>query len=73
MSIGTRILEARKAAGWTQVTLARFCNVDPTTIARIEQGKQEPRSKVRAALARVFPGLHPELYPDTGRATGTGG
>lgn len=61
MGIGTRIQEARKAAGWTQVTLARFCDVDPTTIARIERGRHEPRAKVREALARVFPALRDAL------------
>lgn len=73
MSIGERIRGARKAAGWTQVTLARFCDVDPATIARIEQGKHEPRAKVRESLARVFPALREDLLPALLPATGTGG
>lgn len=73
MSIGERVRQARKGAGWTQVTLARFCDVDPATIARIEQGKHTPSSKVRDALARVFPALRTDLSDDPLPATGTGG
>jgi transcriptional regulator with XRE-family HTH domain len=36
---GARLLEARKAAGRTQVDLAAVLNVDQTTISGLERGR----------------------------------
>jgi len=52
--IGTRIRELRKAAGYTQVSLAEACELDPITISRIERGERSPTLEHLERLASLF-------------------
>ncbi len=45
--VGRHIAEARRAAGWTQATLAERCGISTLTLGRIERGTQA------TALARL--------------------
>lgn len=40
--IGERIIELREFKGWSQSDLARACNKDRQTIAKLENGKVNP-------------------------------
>lgn len=51
------VREARLGRKLSQAKLAALCAVDPATIARFEQGKSSPSSRLRAALLRTFPDL----------------
>lgn len=46
--------QARKAAGYTQESLAERLGVDRTTVARWEAGFTEPQPWLRPKIAEVF-------------------
>ncbi|WP_162146251.1 helix-turn-helix transcriptional regulator [Amycolatopsis vancoresmycina] len=50
----TRLIRARKAAYYTQETLAYALNVDPTTVGHWERGKSEPLPYKRPKLAKLL-------------------
>lgn len=50
----TKLARARKAAGYTQDSLAEAMNVDRSTIVRWETGSNEPQAYQRPKLARVL-------------------
>ena len=52
--IGARIRELRKAAGYTQVSLAEACQMDPITISRMERGERSPTLEHLEKLASLF-------------------
>jgi DNA-binding XRE family transcriptional regulator len=57
VSIARSILRGRRAAGLTQVELARLANIRPETLNRIEKGKHAPSvatiEKLELALAKA--------------------
>jgi DNA-binding XRE family transcriptional regulator len=57
ISIARSILRGRRAAGLTQVELARLAGIRPETLNRIEKGKHAPSvatvDKIERALARA--------------------
>lgn len=46
--------QARKAAGYTQESLAEHLGVDRTTVARWEAGEYEPQAWQRPRIAEAF-------------------
>jgi transcriptional regulator with XRE-family HTH domain len=60
MSLGGRILAARKAKGLSQVKLGDRAGVAPTTISKWETGKSEPSTAERIRLAEAL-----EIHPST--------
>lgn len=48
------LARARKAAGFTQETLAEAVGVDPSTVRRWEVGSSVPQPWLRLKLAQVF-------------------
>jgi transcriptional regulator with XRE-family HTH domain len=52
--IGARVKELRKAAGYTQVSLAEACQLDPITISRVERGERSPTLEHLEKLAGLF-------------------
>ena len=51
MTIGTRIEQARKAAGLSRHRLGVACDVTPDTIASWEAGRVEPRASAITSIA----------------------
>jgi transcriptional regulator with XRE-family HTH domain len=54
MSLGGRILAARRAKGWSQARLGERAGVAPTTISKWETGKSEPSTVERIRLAEAL-------------------
>jgi transcriptional regulator with XRE-family HTH domain len=54
MTIGERILTARRARGWTRELLAVYSGVSASTVGRIERDEYKPRAGTIIALARVL-------------------
>ena len=52
--LGERIMEARRARGLTQETVAQELAVARTTITAMEKGKRRPRAAELAKLAQLF-------------------
>ncbi|RSM36876.1 XRE family transcriptional regulator [Amycolatopsis balhimycina DSM 5908] len=50
----TRLIRARKAAYYTQESLAYALNVDPTTVGHWERGRSEPLPYKRPKLAKLL-------------------
>jgi transcriptional regulator with XRE-family HTH domain len=72
MSIGARILEARKARGWSQQRLAAALAQAQTTISSWERGRTEPSREdaARVATALDVPLADLELGQEGGAAVG---
>ena len=72
MSIGARILEARKARGWSQQRLAQALAQAQTTISSWERGRTEPTREDAARIASVLdvPLADLELGQEGGAAGG---
>jgi putative transcriptional regulator len=49
-----RLADLRRRAGWTQQQLAERAETSRLTVARIEQGRQEPRVGLATRLARAL-------------------
>ena len=60
MTLGDRILAARRAKGWSQIKLGERAGVAPTTISKWETGKSEPSTAERIRLAEAL-----EIHPST--------
>jgi DNA-binding XRE family transcriptional regulator len=58
VSIARSLLRERRAAGLTQVELAKLAGIRPETLNRIEKGKHAPSvatvERIEKALAKVF-------------------
>jgi transcriptional regulator with XRE-family HTH domain len=53
----------REAAGWTQVELAAFSDVDINVVTRAEQGRSVPSTGALIAIARTL-GVPLEFFYD---------
>jgi transcriptional regulator with XRE-family HTH domain len=55
MSLAEKLIMSRKAAGITQIEMAKRLGIDPTTLARLERGKSRKLfSKTLRKLAAVI-------------------
>ena len=52
--VGIRLAEIRAQAGYSQVDLAKFINVSPSTVAMWETGKREIKASTLLKLSEVF-------------------
>ena len=50
----TRLKEARKEYGLTQIEAAKLLKIDKSTIAKYETGRTEPNLEMLALIAKLF-------------------
>lgn len=60
---GTNVRTARTDAGLTQQSLAVMCNVQTSTVSRIEAGKWSPGDILRMQLAAALGTSVSKLFP----------
>lgn len=61
--IGTRIREARKRRGWSQLELAQAVNLTRSSVANLEAGRQRPPVHVALLIAHALTVPVDELLP----------
>lgn len=60
---GRRIIEARKARGWSQKELASRCKVDQTAVTKWERGISAPSEPNKVRIAQVLEIDARDLFP----------
>jgi transcriptional regulator with XRE-family HTH domain len=54
LTVGEKIKELRLERGWSQTRLGYESGLSPTTISRLETGKNPPEDRTLRDLARAF-------------------
>lgn len=52
--VGERIQAARQGRDWTRLDLAKLANVDPSSLYRIEKGRQAPGFETLQRIAKAL-------------------
>ena len=60
---GRRVRQARKLAGYTQVTFAFDLGISQQRVSQLETGQLAPRDELKIRIARVLKRRVSELFP----------
>lgn len=60
---GRRLREARRAAGYTQVTLAAALDLSQQRVSNFESGQAAPRDVLKLRIARLLERPVRDLFP----------
>ena len=58
----SKLAEARKKRGMSQVELARHLRIDPSIVRHVEHGRMQPYPRFRRICAEVFEMSEEELF-----------
>lgn len=60
---GRRVREARKEAGYTQVTFALDLDISQQRVSQLETGQAAPRDALKLRIARLLKRRVADLFP----------